>query len=216
MLKRVEDRFSRGQPVRVVAYGDSISEVGRTPGYFGGASCAEMNWAQQLGRMLRDHFAPRQFEILHFAIGGQNAYEGLGRLDWLRPLEPDLVILAFGANDCGYHFLPPDATAMATATMIDGVRARHGADVVVMLPGGDNPKQPTFRHWDETLAGLRKTAEVKNAPLADVRKAILGATDNGAAWEKYHNGPTDCHPNDAGHAVWARAVLQTILKDIDG
>ena len=106
----------------------------------------------------------------------------------------------------------------SVATVVSGNlavnRVSPGADVIVMLPGGDNPKRPTFRHWDETLAALRQVAGEKAAPLADVRQAILEATDDGAAWEKYHAGPSDCHPNDAGHAVWARAVLQTIVKDI--
>ena len=36
----------------------------------------------------------KPMDVAHFAIGGQNAYEGLGRLDWLKPLEPDLVLVA--------------------------------------------------------------------------------------------------------------------------
>jgi lysophospholipase L1-like esterase len=207
----VISRLTGGKTVRIVAYGDSISEVGRTPNYFGGATCAEMNWAQQLGRLLWKGFG-KPMDVAHFAIGGQNAYEGLGRLDWLKPFEADLVLIAFGANDCGYHYIPPDATALAIASMIDGVRARHGADVVVFGPGGGNPaiEDPKWQHLDETIDAIRKVALDKNAPFADVRAGILKETNNGARWVEYHNGPQDCHPNDAGHGVWARVAFDTI------
>ena len=215
MFQRVISRLTGGKTVRIVAYGDSISEVGRTPNYFGGATSAEMNWAQQLGRLLWKGFG-KPMDIAHFAIGGQNAYEGLGRLDWLKPLEPDLVLIAFGANDCGFHYLPPEATALAVGSMIEGVRARHQADVLVVAPGGNNPvgDQSKWQHVEETVAALRKVSAEKNAPLADVRATILKETDNGAQWAKYHNGPEDCHPNDAGHGLWARVVFETMKPQL--
>lgn len=51
-------------PVRVVFFGDSLSEVG----------CSMM--------------------MSHFGIGGQNAFEGLGRLGGLEISQPDLVLVA--------------------------------------------------------------------------------------------------------------------------
>lgn len=195
---------------RIVAYGDSISQVGRGPTWFGGASCREMNYAQQLGRLLAEAYPRVRFEVEHFGIGGQNAYEGLGRLDGLAAFRPDWVLVAFGANDCGYHFLPPEATQLALETLIDAIRSRYGAEVLVLCTGGDNPAAPRFVHLDETVAATRKAAERKGAPFVDIRAAVLAATHNGACWTDFHNGLQDCHPNDRGHAVWARAVFDVI------
>ncbi len=210
MLKHVQQRLQAGEPVRIVLYGDSICEVGRTARYFGGASCAEANWGQQLGKLLRQAHPKATFDVAYFSIGGQNAYEGLGRLDWLGAMAPDLVLVSFGANDAGYHFLPPDATRLALRSLIDGVRAGYGADVVVVLPGGWNPLCPTWLHAEETFDAVRQAAADTQAPLADVRAMVQTVTDGGRLWTTYHNGVADCHPNDRGHAAWAGAVHATI------
>ena len=203
-------RLAAGKPVHIVLYGDSISEVGRTPNYFGGATCRDKNWGERLGALLGRRYRHARFRVSHFAIGGQNAYEGLGRLDWLTALKPDLVLIEFGANDCGWHFIPPAATGLAVGSLVEGIRARTSADVVIVIPGGDNPQSPTMRHLDQTLRALRRTAAVRQSPVVDVRAAILRATQNGRHWTAYHNGLQDCHPNDRGHAVWAQAACAAI------
>ena len=216
MLSRTSELIRNGRPVRIVLYGDSITEVDRTPGYFGGASCREKNWGWQLRDQLAKAFPSGRWEVASFGIGGQNAFEGLGRLDWLRPLAPDLVLVSFGANDCGYHFLPPDATAQALAALVDGIRALYQADVVIMGMGADNPQSPCFVHREETLAAIEKVAAEKRAPYVNTRRAILQATRDGRAWADYHTNAQDCHPNDAGHAVWAAAAAEVIQGELKG
>ena len=51
MIKTIE-KLNNGESVNIVAFGDSITEVDRTPGYFGGATAKSKNWAQQLKKML--------------------------------------------------------------------------------------------------------------------------------------------------------------------
>ena len=214
MLSRVAACLAARQPVKIVAYGDSISEVGRTPGYFGGASCAEMNWANQLGRLLAAAYPPAQFVVEHFGIGGQNSYEGYGRADWLRPYAPDVVLVAFGANDCGWHYLPAEATGTAIHSLVEWIQTLLGADVLVLGTGGDNPLASTWRHLDETLAATRAAAEHRGVPFVDIRTAILTATAQGDRWEDYHNARQDCHPNDRGHGIWARATFTVIQQEL--
>ncbi len=214
MLARVAARFAANEPVKIVAYGDSISEVGCTPGYFGGASSAEMNWAGQLGRLLSAAYPTAQLVIEHFGRGGQNSYEGYGRVEWLRPYQPDLVLVAFGANDAGYHFLPPEATYAALTGMVEWIQALLGVDVMVLNAGGDNPREPFMAHLDETQAAIRAAAEQRAVPFVDIRKAILGATSTGERWDAYHYGRQDCHPNDLGHAIWAQAVFAVMQHEL--
>ena len=104
-LPRTQRLIAEKKPIRVVAYGDSISEVGRSPRWHGGAGSSEANWGGQLVRLLAGAHPGARFKAVHFAIGGQNTYEGLGRLDGLEPLAPHLVLVAFGANDCCHHYL---------------------------------------------------------------------------------------------------------------
>jgi lysophospholipase L1-like esterase len=214
MLTRVTERLKRNQAVRIVCYGDSISNAGRMQDYHGGASCFENNWGQQLWNLLLKEFPQKKIVVENFGIGGQNAYEGLGRMDGLGRYNPDLVLIEFGANDCGWHELPPSATALAIRTMVQGIRHNHGADIVVLGVGGDNPKQPKMQHIEETLEAVRTVASETSAPFVDIRAAVLKATNNGEKWEQYHNGLQDCHPNDKGMTVWAEAVFEVLKREI--
>lgn len=214
MLQRVRQRMATGEPVTIVVYGDSISEVGRTPGYFGGASCAEAHWGNRLGDLLRQAYPGQAFLIKHFGVGGQNSYEGLGRLDWLTPYAPDLVLLAFGTNDCGWHPLCPTDTREAYWYLIGGVQERFGADVVVVGPGCDNPQDPVMRHVEETVAIIQSMAEEKGVPFVNIRQTMLAETHNGERWEQYHHSRQDCHPTDPGHQVWAQTVFSVLQREL--
>lgn len=207
-LPRTRRLLAEKRPVRVVAYGDSISEVKK--GWSGGATSPEANWAAVLVRRLGEKHPGADVSLRHFAIGGQNTYEGLGRLDGLEAHAPDLVLVAFGANDCCHHFLDPAETGQALAALVADIRKRFEADVVVVGTGGDNPHEPFFRHLDATLAAQRAAADQAGALFVDVREAILAATAGGDHWAGFHLGPGNCHPNDAGHAVWAEAALRAI------
>lgn len=207
-LARTRRLIAEKKPVRVVAYGDSISEV--KPGWNGGAKSPEANWAAVLGKRLGEQHPGSAFTLAHFAIGGQNTYEGLGRLDGLEAHAPDLVLVAFGANDCCHHFLDPDETRLALATLVADIGKRFAADVVVVGTGGDNPQKPFFRHLDATRAAQRAAAEEAGVPFVDVREAVLAATAGGHRWAEFHLAADNCHPNDAGHAVWAEAALRAI------
>lgn len=207
-LPRMQRLIAEKKPVRIVAYGDSISEV--KPGWNGGAKSPAANWAAVLVNRLGDQHPGSDFTLRHFAIGGHNTYEGLGRLDGLEAHAPDLVLVAFGANDCCHHFLEPDETKQALVALVTDIRTRFAADVVVVGTGGDNPRKPFFRHLDATLAAQRAAAAAAGVPFVDVRAAILAATAGGDHWADFHLFADNCHPNDAGHAVWADAALRTI------
>ncbi len=199
--------------LRIAFFGDSISQI--SDKWFGGASCPENNWGPLLCRLLKEKYPNLSLAPRHFGIGGQNTYEGLGRIHELGPFRPDIVFTAFGANDCAYHFLIPEETFLALANMVHEIRSRLGADVIVVGTAGDNPLKPFFKHLEETLAAQHKAAQQRGAPFVDVRKAILQATENGRKWSEYHLDERNCHPNDNGHAVWAQAALQTIKSSLE-
>jgi lysophospholipase L1-like esterase len=214
MLPKTAKLLNEKQPLRLVMYGDSISEVGRTPSWHGGATAPERNWGAVLARRIGATYPAAAVTVQHFAIGGQNSYEGLGRLDGLRPMAPNLVLVAFGANDCGYHFLLPEETKLALVSLVRGIQQRYGADVVLCGTGGENPRQPRFRHLAETLAAQCEAANEAGVPFVAVRDAVLNATQGGERWADYHLGVDNCHPNDAGHEVWADGAWQVIRQHL--
>ena len=209
-LLRTRRLIAEKKPVRVVIYGDSISEVKK--GWNGGAKTPEANWGAVLVKKLREAYPDSDFSIHHFAIGGQNTYEGLGRLDYLAPFKPDLVLVAFGANDCCHHYLLPEETKLALTTLLTEIRKRFGADVVAVGTGGDNPLKPFFKHLDETVQAQQGAAAEAKAPFVDMRAAILKATENGQRWAEYHFNEDNCHPTNKGHEVWAGVAI-TVIQD---
>jgi len=212
MLTRTRQLIADKRPVRVVLYGDSISEVKK--GWNGGAKTPEANWGAQLVKLLAREYPVSTFTVQHFAIGGQNSYEGLGRLDYLEPLKPDLVLVAFGANDCCHHYLLPQETKLAQATLATEIHEHFGADVVLVGTGGDNPLKPFFKHLDETMAAQRQAAAEAKVPFVGMRRAVLAATENGKRWAEFHLAADNCHPNDAGHQVWAQAAFKVIQESL--
>jgi lysophospholipase L1-like esterase len=218
MFVKVNELLAAGKPVKIVAYGDSISTVrtDSTPPYYGGASCIEMNWARQLGKLLSQAYPAGEFIVDNFGIGGQNAYEGLGRYKWLEPYKPDLVLLAFGTNDGAWHPIPPECTAHAIRTLVKGIGNDYKADVVVMAPVGGSPFTPAMPYLDKTIDALRQVAQETSAPFVDVRAAMMQACEGGTTWANFHCSLEDCHPSDQGHAVWAQAVMKVLQQNIAG
>lgn len=212
-LARTRQLISEKKPVRVVLYGDSISEVKK--GWNGGAKSPEENWGALLVKRLNETYPGSTFTVQHFAIGGQNSYEGLGRLDGLEAFNPDLVLVAFGANDCCHHYLLPEETKLALTTLVTEIGNRFGADTVLVGTGGDNPLKPFFRHLEETREVQRQAAEETGVPFVDMRTAMRAATEEGKRWGEFHLNAENCHPNKAGHIVWAETaftVIQNALK----
>ncbi len=214
MLPRTQQLIATKQSVRVVLYGDSISEVKK--GWNGGAKTPEANWGAVLVKKLGEAHPGSAFSVHHFAIGGQNSYEGLGRLDGLEAFKPDLVLVAFGANDCCHHYLVPEETKLAQTTLCSEIRKRFAADVVLVGSGGDNPLKPFFKHLDETLAAQALAAAEAKVPFVDMRAAVLAATEGGKRWAEFHFNADNCHPTNLGHVVWAEAAFAVIEKSLTG
>lgn len=212
-LEKTRNKIRSGAAINVVAFGDSISTVNDkgTP-YAGGASAPEGNWHRRLGVLLKEAFPDARFNMFNFGRGGHNTYEGLGRIEWLADHQPDLVLCAFGSNDAlNWHPLPSSATERALTHMIDWIRARYHAEVFLVLPGGAPPQDRQSKRVATISAVIRRVAIRMNVPFAEVRPEILRATKDGKDWPVFHDG-WGVHPNDQGHAVWARTVFESLRK----
>jgi lysophospholipase L1-like esterase len=134
-------------------------------------------------------------------------------MDCLEALKPDLVLVAFGANDCCHHYLIPEETKLAQVTLAGDIKKRFGADVVLVGSGGDNPLKPFFKDLDETVAAQAQAAAEASVPFVNTRAAILAATDNDNRWAEFHFDADNCHPTDNGHVIWANTALAVINRE---
>ena len=212
-LQRTARNLRAGDELRLVLWGDSISEVGRSPRWHGGASSPQKHWGALLVQKLHAEFPQARITLIPAGIGGQNSYEGLGRLDALEALKPDLVIVAFGTNDCSHHPLQPEQSHRAQAEMID--RIKKYADVVNVSTAGNHPDDPKFSRVAQTVAASSQASSEQRVPFVDMFDAMTTLTSAGQRWGDYHLAAMNCHPNDRGHEIWAQSIARVILANVN-
>lgn len=110
---------SRDEPVRIVAFGDSL-----TAGYMLAQSDA---FPAQLERRLRERGA--NVQILNAGVSGDTTAGGLARVDWSIPDGTDAVIVELGANDA-LRGLDPAKARQNLRRIVERLKAR-GIDVLI-------------------------------------------------------------------------------------
>lgn len=176
-----------------VALGDSAAQGV-------GASSPENGYVGQLAELLREATG-EPVRVVNLSVSGAKVADVVDQqLPRLADLDPDLVTVAIGGNDViGYE------------------RDRFEADVaglVAGLPEGTFVADvPYFMHgrWETDsaeAAGIIRTA----ALAADLVVVPLNDELRGEGWDAMltQTAADAFHPNDRGHAVWARAFWRTI------
>jgi lysophospholipase L1-like esterase len=203
------------EPLCVGIYGDSISDIDRFPSWHGGASCRERHYAQVFRALATREWDLPNLTIRYYGIGGQNTYEGLGRIFTLRDVPLDLTVVAFGANDLGHHPLTPEQSATALRAMLNGLRAQIGTEPIVMASSSGGPE---FERWPMVapfIAMQRRISEECAAPFVDTNAALLERLAQGDPWTTFFPVHTDCHPNDAGHALWGEQLFLAVKREVE-
>lgn len=174
----------------VVAVGDSLTEgLGVLPD---AAYPATLEAALQ-----KKGWAVR---VVNAGISGETSAGALSRIDWvIAQLDPDLVILATGAND-GLRRLPLKDMEKNIGQTVDRLRK---ADVPVILAG-----MRMFRNFGIAYASgfervYPRIAKEKNLPL-------IGFLLEGVAGVPARNRPDGIHPNAAGYQEVVRRILPVV------
>ncbi len=112
---------ARDRPLRIVAFGDSL-----TAGY---GLPADAAFPAKLERALAAKGIAT--EVANAGVSGDTTSGGLARLDWSIPDGTEAVILELGANDA-LRGVDPKLTRSALEAMLDRLKARH---IPVLLAG---------------------------------------------------------------------------------
>lgn len=204
LLPRTLTKLKRGESLRIVAFGDSITAGGD-------ATRPELifwkRWADELQRK----YPAATIEAINGATGGDTTRNGLDRLtEKVLKEKPDLVLVGFGMNDHnkGGFGTPVEVFAQNLETMIDRIRKESGAEIILLSTFPPNPKwrygshnMPAYADATEAVARRKQCAYVDIygnwVALASRKKPedLLGNNIN--------------HPNDFGHWMYF-AVLQRL------
>ena len=183
----------QAEPV-IVALGDSI-----TSGL--GVAADEAYPALLEVRLRRDGYA---FRVVNAGVSGDTTAGGLRRVDWVLRAQPEIVIVALGAND-GLRGQPPQTTRANLEAIVMRLQT---AGTRVLLAGMRMPPNygETFtRQFEAVFPAVARRANV----------ALIPFLLDGVAADPTLNQADGLHPNAAGHRVIADRLwphLRPLLK----
>jgi lysophospholipase L1-like esterase len=215
-LKRTAAALRAGKELRLLAWGDSITQCGSD--WNGGATRTERNWCPVLSRTLEKRYPPVKVRDEANGVGGQTAAEGLCRDPATNAAmrSIDLTLLEFGTNDAGYKHYRPKRYAQALRDMVASVGLLSDSDIVIVTVG-PLLDQHALASEEEYIQAAIDVGRELNVPVVNISAAVnRNLTAERLPFEKLHLGPTNVHPNDAGHAVWAQAVMDVLARELAG
>jgi len=169
----------------IVALGDSLTAgLGVAP---------DEAWPARLEAALRrDGFA---YRVVNAGVSGDTTAGALRRVDWVLRAEPELAVVAVGAND-GLRGLGVDAMRANLTAIVDRLKARG---VRVLLAGMRMPPnygQTYTRDFAAAFADVARAASVAFVPF------LL----DGVAAVPALNQADGIHPNAEGHRIIAERI----------
>jgi lysophospholipase L1-like esterase len=202
-------KLTAKQALTIALLGDSISTGCNASGW---AKVAPFQPPYQdlLVRHLETVYGAK-VTLANVAVGGTGSAWGVETIGKVIEAKPDLVILAFGMNDCPGRLAAADYQANLKA-MMDAVRqAQPEAEfilVATMLGNADWViMQPElFPAYRDALAALCGPGVVL-ADMTSVWTALLKVKKD---WDMTGNGVN--HPNDFGHRLYAQVLAALLVR----
>ncbi|MBJ6126561.1 arylesterase [Microvirga splendida] len=191
MIATLPAAQAQGQPIRLVALGDSL-----TAGY---GLPQEAAFPVVLERALKAR--GHNVEITNAGVSGDTSSGGLDRLDWSVPDGTDGVILELGANDM-LRGLDPALTRRNIDTIVERLKARN---IPVMLAGmyaSRNLGPDYVQKFDSLYPDIAKKHDLVLYPF------FL----DGVAGERSLNLPDGLHPTAKGIEIIVERILPSVEK----
>lgn len=202
LLKQTRAKLSRGDAVKVVAFGDSITAGLDVP------DPANVFW-NQWAESLRRKYPAARITVQNGATSGDSSVQGLERLQGkVLAQRPDLVLVGFGMNDHNRGGVPVPQFQQNLKQLVERIRQATGAEVILYSCFPPNPQ------WK---FGSHRMADYAAATAQAAREAGCAYADVFNNWQALaaRKKPEDLlandinHPNEFGHWIYAR-VLESL------
>lgn len=205
-LTRTSQKLKKGEPLKIVFYGNSIEVGGNTSGYLG-VKPFMPNWTQLVVHNLRSRYAS-EIAYANNAKGGMVAQWGVENAEERVANEnPDLVVIAFGMNDG--TFAVPEAEFIRQLQQIMDITSSKNpnCEFILVTPMLANPVAVQSKKQEDYRLPILKLAN-KGVAVADV-----------TAWHKWllnYKSYQDMIANNINHpndylARWYAHVVSAIL-----
>jgi len=198
-LKRTQTRLRAGDPLKIVAFGDSITTGGE-------ASRPELIFWRRWADGLQRKYPRASISAVNGATPGDTTANGLQRLAAkVLDKKPDLVLIAFGMNDHNLGSVPLPQFEQNLKQMIARIRKETGTEIILLSTFPPNPK------WKFGSQHMADYASATEHVARDTRCAFADVFNN---WEAValRKKPEDLlgnninHPNDFGHWIYSRVL----------
>lgn len=172
----------------VVCLGDSLTEGYQVE--------PEFSYPFLVEHRLRDKGWP-DIEVVNAGISGSTSASAVSRLRWQMQQNPDVVVLALGAND-GLRGIAPASTKANLAKAIDLAKDEG---VRVLLAGMKLPPNYGSEHTEAFERLFEELAREKQV-------ALIPFLLDGVAAQPDLNLPDGIHPNASGYSLIADTVIE--------
>lgn len=207
-LSRTLLRLNSGVPLKLVLYGDSISEGFNASGFAATrAQPYQQSWGELVCDSLRQAYAS-SITFKNKALRGTTSTWGAQNVDALvRDERPDLVIIAFGMNDgAAPNSITADAFKANVQTMITRVRSLSpNADFVLVTP--TLPRVPSLQATYKAALSSLVGPGVALADMTGVHQTLLASS------KRFEDmtGNNVNHPNDFLIRWYAQTVAGLLV-----
>lgn len=174
---------------RILALGDSL-----TAGY---GLPAEASFPAQLETALKAQ--GYDVRVINAGVSGDTSAGGLARLDWALADEPQVAIVALGAND-GLRGLPPAEMEKNLGTILTRLKARG---IRVLLAGMLAPPNYGRAYADDYAAVFQRLAKTHQV-------ALYPFFLDGVASQAKLNQADGMHPTEAGVKVVVDRIMPAV------
>ncbi len=215
-ISKTMEKLENKEAMKIVVYGDSISQGWCASGYQLEAPYADP-WATMVTKMLRATYEYNDITLVNSALAGTDSAWGASNENLIPRVvdqNPDLVILHFGAND-GHRSL--DEFNANLQKIIDTVRqANPNAEFLLVSPMLLNREVEWLATGNEDIfqdemVKLQQTnTGVGVVRMTDISRIYLENKDYYDA-----SGNNVNHPNDSMVRLYAQSVLAAFLGEVD-
>lgn len=201
LLKNTKRKLARGEPVKIVAYGDSITAGGDV-------TRPELVFWQRWAAELHRRHPWTALMVVNGATGGDSTVQGFQRLQTkVLDQKPDLVLIGFGMNDHNKGGVPVAQFEENLGQMINRIRGETAAEIILFSAFPPNPHWKFgSHHMQDYAAATERVASEAGCAYADVFHNWQAMALRKKPEDLLGNNIN--HPNDFGHWIYFRVLAE--------
>ena len=178
-------KLANGNPVNLLIVGDSIA-VGT------GAEGIENRWAELVKTELGNKYGS-DINMTNVSMGGCDSLCGYVRVQNINDgVDNDLAVICYGENDAEEDF------GLYYESIIRALRSKYPAIEIICI------QESSQMDYTFKMKAIAEIARHYNLPVADTIEPFMADYDNLTV--------DGCHPNNAGHRIYAD-VVEGIIDD---